>query len=376
MDFIIKVQSSEKTIGEIISCQFPGKLCAPGETIRFPLSVKNPLGVKLQFRLNVKFFPSNWTVFVRNVGGEAVTIVTLEGGESVNLNVEVSVPAGESEGEYEIIFGASSSAVSRDLTLFVVVEEKLEGKPVIDLRAIPPYLDAYAGSQATFKVRLENEGEDDQLFDLAVSGLPPDLRTWFEGSDKQEMTRVYVEAGGSKEFYVVVSTPKGARLGAYPFVVSVASTSINRTVSLTLNILGLYEIKVTNVNFYTSLNVGGQGTFSLTVRNDGSQDVTNVKVGVTGTVPDGFTVSLEPTSVYSLKVDETVTFTITVKTESSVNAGNYYINFNTWSDQTEAQSFTLRVEVVQEMSWTIYGGVLIVIAVIGLFLVYRRFGRR
>jgi len=129
LDFIIKVQSSEKTIGEIISCQFPGKLCAPGETIRFPLSVKNPLGVKLQFRLNVKFFPSNWIVFVRNVGGEAVTIVTLEGGESVNLNVEVSVPAGESEGEYEIIFGASSSAVSRDLTLFVVVEEKLEGKP-------------------------------------------------------------------------------------------------------------------------------------------------------------------------------------------------------------------------------------------------------
>jgi len=369
LDFMIKVQPSSKTM---ISCQFPGKSCAPGDTIRFQVKVTNPVDVEQRFSISIDPVPPGWIISIKSVGGEAVVEVTLGGSEFVDLVVNVSTPPSVSEGKYSLLFTAKSPSMSENLPLLLVVQRPTAG---IELRAIPPYLDVYAGSQARFKLGLSNVGGYDQLLNLTAGGLPQDLRAWFEDASKQEITKVNVEAGQSKEFYVVVSTPKGARLGAQSFVVSVAG-GVSKTVSLTLNVLGLYKLSITNANFYTSLNVGGQGTFSLTVRNDGTQVVTNVKAAVTGTVPDGFTVSLEPTSVYSLKVDETVTFTITVKTESSVNAGNYYINFNTWSDQTEAQSFTLRVEVVQEMSWTIYGGVLIVIAVIGLFLVYRRFGRR
>ncbi|MEM2926929.1 MAG: NEW3 domain-containing protein, partial [Candidatus Bathyarchaeia archaeon] len=220
-----------------------------------------------------------------------------------------------------------------------------------------------------------NLGGYNELLDLAIKGLPQDLRAWFEDTSKQEITKVYVEAGQSKEFYAVVSTPKGTSLGARDFFASVNNANLNKTLALTLNILGLYEIRATNANFYTSLSVGGEGTFTLSIRNTGSQKVTNVKA-ICGTTPDGFSVTVDPASLAVLNVDQEATFTITIKTESDVNAGNYYIDFSLSSDQTEPKTFTLRIEVLQETSWILYGGVIMVVALVGLFFVYRRYGRR
>ncbi len=285
------------------------------------------------------------------------------------------MPPEAPDGEYNVIFNASSSAASEYIALLVMVQKFAAGIGV-DLEATPPYLDAYAGSQAKFRLKLKNGGGYDQLFDLDVSGLPPDLRMWFEGSEEQEITRVHVEAGESKEFYVVVALPKEEALGRLDFTVSVASASVTKSSELTLNVLGFYEIKVMNVNFYTRVSVGGETSYEFRVKNTGTHDATNVRVDVASSIPDGFTVDVKPTIFPSLKPDEEGVFVITAKTQSDVNAGNYYIDFEVQSDQTEALIFTLRIEVEQQMSWIFVGGTLVVVAVVALFFIYRRFGRR
>ncbi|MEM2905335.1 MAG: NEW3 domain-containing protein [Candidatus Bathyarchaeia archaeon] len=370
LGFEIKVQPSTKAV---LSSQFPGKSATPGGAVRFQVRVRNPADAEQRFSLSLDPIPAGWTASIKSTGGEAVAEVTLGGNEFVDLVVDVSTPPSVADGRYSLLFTAESSSISEGLPLLVVVERPRAG---IELTAVPPYLDVYAGSQARFKLRLSNVGGYDELLNLSVEGLPHGLRAWFEDAAKQEITKVYVEAGQTKEFYVAVSTPKGATLGAQSFTASAASNGLSKTASLTLNVLGIYQVTVTNVNFYTSLNVGGQGTYALTVKNTGSQDITNVRTVTAGSVPDGFTVSVEPTSKPSLRVDEEATFTVTVKTESDVNAGNYYIDFNVLSDQAEARSFTLQVGVAQETGWMIYAAALIVIALVGLFLVYRRFGRR
>lgn len=225
-------------------------------------------------------------------------------------------------------------------------------------------------------LKLSNIGGYDELLGLSVNGLPPGLTARFEDASKQEITKIYVEAGQSSEPYVVVSTPKGATLGALNFTVTVASADANGVTNLTLNVLGLYEITVTSENFYTSLNVGGEGTFTLTLLNNGTQDIEKVKAVVTGTTPTGFTVTIDPSSVSSLKAGDEATVTFSIQTQSDVNAGNYYLDFNVLSDQTQAQSFTLQVGIVQETSSILYAVIIVVVAVVGLFMVYRKFGRR
>lgn len=371
LNFAITVQPSTETV---LSCRFPGKSGAPGGTFSFQVRVTNPADLEQRYSLSINAIPVGWIASIESTTGESVTTVTLGGGESVDLVVDVSTPPSASDGKYNLILAANSSSMSEELQLLLTLQRAAAD---IELAATPPYIDVYAGSQARFKLTASNMGGYDELLNLTAEPVSQDFRVWFEDAAKQQITKLYVEVGQSKDFYVVVAVPSGADLGTQSFAVSVASDTVRESVNLSLNVLGLYQVTVTNTNFYTSLNVGGQGTFTLTVRNDGTEDVTNVQAAVSSaTVPDGFTVTLEPASVYSLPPGGEAAFLITVQTQATVNAGNYYIDFTVWSGQTQAQSYTLRVEVIQQTSWMIYGGILIVAAVVGLFLIYRRFGRR
>ena len=369
LDFIVKVQQSNQTV---ISCQFPGKSTQSGDTVQYQLKVTNPTDVEQLFNVSVSSTPNDWTASTKNTGGEAVDEMTLGGGETQNLVVEVSTPTNVDGGTYSLIFTVKSKWISESLPLILNVQKPTAG---ITLQAVPPYADIYGGSEARFKLDLSNFGGYNELLNLTAEGLPQGFRAWFEDATKQEITKVYVQAGQSTEFYLVVSTPKGVKLSAQSFSTSVANAGLKETVDLTLNMLGQFDVSVTNQNFYTSLNVGGQSTFTLTVLNNGSQEITNVKAAM-GTAPDGFTVSVDPASLSSLGIDQEGTFTFTVLTQSSVNAGNYYIDFNVMSDQTAQQSFTLRVETLQGTNWIIYAGILVVIAIVALLMIYRRFGRR
>ena len=313
--------------------------------------------------------------FIKSVAGEPVKEVTLEGKDLADLTVEVQVPRGEAEGNYDVLFEASSVAASEDLTLLVVVE-KIAAVLGVDLQAMMPYLDAYAGTQAKFRFRLANEGGYDQLFDLNMEGLPQDLRAWFEGSEGEEIKKVYVESGESEEFSLVASVPRERIFGELNFTVSATSPSITKNVSVTLNVLGMHDIWVMNQNFYVSLTVGGETDFILRVMNRGTDVVTKLEALTMGQVPSGFTVDIEPAVISSLRPQEEATFTLKVSSEPDVNAGNYYVDMKVQSDQTEPSMFSLQIGVEPQMSWVYIGGGLVLVAAIVLFFIYRKFGRR
>jgi uncharacterized membrane protein len=77
-----------------------------------------------------------------------------------------------------------------------------------------------------------------------------------------------------------------------------------------------------------------------------------------------------------LRVGEEASFSIHISTTPDVNAGNYYIDFTLSSDQAPPSQFTLRVELFHETSWLLYGGIAVMLALTGLIIMYRRFGRR
>ncbi|NVL93611.1 MAG: carboxypeptidase regulatory-like domain-containing protein, partial [Desulfobacterales bacterium] len=131
----------------LIFCQFPGKSAAPGESVKFQVRVKNPFGVRLRFEVAVDSVPNDWMAIVKSAGGEAVTEANLDSNEFADLIVEVYVPREEADGTYDVAFKASSPVRSENLTLTVNVE-KIGAGMGVDLHAMAPYLDAYAGSRA------------------------------------------------------------------------------------------------------------------------------------------------------------------------------------------------------------------------------------
>jgi uncharacterized membrane protein len=362
----------EQSNNDIVTCKFSGKTIIPGESTQFQVTVSNPLSVQQQFNLLVTS-PSGWTVSVEDTGGETISQVTLGGSESVNLVIYASAPITADEGRYNLTFTAESQNMSQDLQLLVLLHR---ASARIEASAVPPYLDVYAGSKAKFTLKISNVGGYDELLNLTTQGLPEDLSATFQDSLSQEITKLYLEPAKSSNVYLIVTTPAGATLGAQNITIPIVGQGVNSTISLTLNVIGLYQVKVTTTNFYTSLNVGGTGSFTLNLANDGSEVLHNLKVVQTGTTPDGFTLDITPSSGSNLNTGNDTDITFTITTQSDVSAGTYYLNFNVLSDQTQAQSFALQVEVQQNTSWVIYAIVLIIAAIVGMFLIYRKFGRR
>lgn len=356
----------------ILSCQLPLKVARPGGSARFQIKLINPTSFTQEFKVLAKDLPSGWDAKVKTADGESVSTVSIGGGSSITLIVEVSVPDNTNDGLYSVTLMAEASGFSESATLYVEVQSP---STEINLRAIPPYLDAYGGSEAQFKIQVLNSGGRDELLNITHIGLPEEFRVKFKDSSGKEITAIYVEAGVSRDFLVSVSIPTGAEMGAKKFTVALFNADVRKEVDLTLNVLGLYKIEITTKNFYTTLNVGGVGSFTLNVKNTGSMDVTNVRVGSVS-VPEGFSISVSPESIPLLKVNQEGIFTITISSEPNVNAGNYYIDFNILSDQTERLIFTLRVEVFQTINWLLYAGIGIIVVIIFLFIIYRKFGRR
>lgn len=384
--FMLKVRSADGVISSsydlkvkvervsqpILLCRFPLKLTQPGGVSKFQVDLINPTSLDQAFKISVRGLPSGWDAKVKTAEGELVSIVNVRGGSSITLVTEVSVPSDANTGVYDITFTAESPELSESIELYVEVQSPLIK---ISLNAIPPYLDVYSGSKAKFKMQVSNTGGKDELLNITSLGLPEEFKVKFEDSGGNEITAVYVEAGATKEFFVVVSVPEDIELGARKFTISVFNAEVEEKADLTLNVLGLYRIVIMNTNFYTTLSVGGEGTFTLNVKNTGSMEVTNVRVKSVS-VPEGFTIDISPESILSLKVNEEGSFTIIISSDPNINAGNYYIDFNVLSDQTEKLSFTLRVEVFQTTNWLLYAGIGIVIALVFLVLIYRKFGRR
>jgi len=355
-----------------LSCQLPRKVVQPGETAKFQVSLTNPTSIEQAFNVSVSGLRRGWSAKIKTSGGESVEVVSVGAGGTATLAVEVITPANASSAAYPIVLTARSAWLLENLTLWVTVEMP---PAKVELKAVPPYLDAYGGSEAKFKIQVSNTGGLGELLHLAAQGLPPNYRVVFQDSAGRQITAIYVEAGQLKEFYVAVSAPRG-EMGTRSFTVYASNAELQEKVDLTLNVIGLYEISLTNQNFYASTSVGDKAEYALYVKNTGNMEVSSVKVALRGSAPDGFTISVYPDSIQSLGINQEASFTITIQTAPNVNAGNYYIDFQVTSDQTAALPFTLRVEVFQPINWVLYAVIVLVIAVIPLSLVYRRFGRR
>ncbi|MEM2103518.1 MAG: NEW3 domain-containing protein [Candidatus Bathyarchaeia archaeon] len=357
----------------LLSCQLPMKAVQPGETARFQVSLSNPIPTEQTFSISVDSVPMGWNAKIKTSGGENMQVINAYAGETVTLTVEVCTPTNANNGTYPIFLTAKSTWILENLTLWVTVQSP---SAVIELKAVPPYLDIFGGSDAQFKIQASNIGRLDELLNLTAEGLPSDFKVIFKDSAGKQIKAIYVEAGQLKDFYVVVSTPIGQKLGARNFTVYAFNAELREKVDLTVNILGFYKVELTNQNFYTATNVGGEATYILYTKNTGNVDVTNVKVAAAGLIPDGFIISISPSSIQSLGINQQASFLIEIKTESDVNAGNYYVNFQVTSDQTDSLLFTLRVEVFQTTNWILYALVIFIVAVIVLLIIYRKFGRR
>ena len=126
--------------------------------------------------------------------------------------------------------------------------------------------------------------------------------------------------------------------------------------------------------YRTEITGGDTATFEVTVRNRGRGiSFTDVRPNVSA--PAGWRIDVSPTTATSIAPGARKVFNVVVIPPTDIVAGEYRLRMTVGSDQTE-QEVEFRV-IVEEKPFIAFMGVaILIVVVIGLFIMFKKFGRR
>ncbi|MCW4018177.1 MAG: NEW3 domain-containing protein [Candidatus Bathyarchaeota archaeon] len=363
------------TNDSILFCQFPGKSVSPGEAVKFQMSLTNPFSVPMRFGLSVLDVPANWTVLIKNAGGDYVTEVILGANEVAEVVVELKCPPSTATNKtYDMSFVAE--AVNQNVTDSVPVAVTVtELASEIALTVRLPEVAIEAGNSVSYPIAVSNSGVVDRFLLLSIEP-PANWKTAFKLGGV-EVTKLYLMGGNTSELTVDVTPPSSVALNTYTFPIYLKSESgiILAQANLTTTIVGSYNLGLSLSTYMTTANSGESATFTATVTNMGYTTLTGIRMNITLPVED-WSVSFTPVQVNTLGPRESASFNVVVKTTENTVSGDYMVTVKGESDQMGSGQNQVRLTVSASTSWGLYG-IGIAVAFIGLLVVvFWKFKRR
>ncbi len=125
-------------------------------------------------------------------------------------------------------------------------------------------------------------------------------------------------------------------------------------------------------------NSGSAGTVTdqqITLTNNGTAPITNVKVSATGPSAD-WKFDFDQPTIATIAAGDTVTVTAKVTPANNAIAGDYNLTFSANGDNGATASQTIRFTVTTSIFGGLVAVVIVVLLAAGLWYVFRRYGRR
>ncbi|MGQ9478842.1 MAG: NEW3 domain-containing protein, partial [Thermoproteota archaeon] len=361
----------EKSDAQILTAMYPITQATPGSEVVFDFTVRNILTHGFTGILSLKL-PSGWSGNIVKSDGSILYGVSLEPGASVNARLKLSIPLNEAPEKYETVLFLKTQTFEAELPFSIIITK---GMPRIKLWTDTPYVDAYAGSVATFSIQVENIGDSNGMVDISVLDLPEGYSWAIRDLSGNALSKLYLKAGESKGLNVVVNIPPLAEPDVKLVRVQANAENSSDQLNLELGILGKYGLSYVTQSFYCETTAGDLAVFTLEVKNTGYSPLSNLAIEVTD-IPNGFSINIDPNIVLLLKPQESSTFSITITTDADLSAGDYYLTLNLKADQVQASTRSLHVYVKQRGEVMLIGIIILVIMASALLLLYRRYGRR
>ncbi len=339
------------------------KLVYPGSSFTMKLKVKN-VGERqaVNAYLSMNFGASG---MVPDYQVEKISVGTLKAGETKTIDVPVKVLKTAEPGFYSI--SASISCKDNDgteqgpftPTMYITVnkanEEQVKTEsPVISLSTSDNYIVLQPDSEDTLNVTVKNDGKAD-AYDVklsVVSGLDTSIGIT-KAFTTDSISVGTIKAGESKEVEVPIRVAKNFGAGLYEIQMAAAykdeKENEKTSSNMTMYVKGASVIdpeKKTAVSIGNvsqspeSPKAGEKVTVSFDVINDGTADITNVKVAGTGLSSSGFEpVSSEPyKKVGTIKAGTKSRVSMTFKVGKNIAEG--FNTLNVTCEYTDASGIT------------------------------------
>ena len=362
--------------GLVVSAQYPAVVVAPGSKVSFDISIRTTQSERVG--LTVEGAPADWTVALRG-GGYVIdgvqtqvapgTEAGTDAASSVRLDITVPPTAAAATVRMDVV--ARGPTETARLPLSVRVSPEAAGQ--VGLRTDFPQLRGASDATFSFNLTLANDTAEDQSFGVAATG-PTGWTVDAKVSSQAQAATAIVKAGSTTAIQVTAKAPPGVAAGTYPIVVEATGGPNTARTELAVQVTGTYALTVTTPDgrLNAQASAGSVTDMSLVVRNTGTAAAENVKV--VATLPSGWTATFEPDTV-TVPPGSDVQVTAHLTPSSAAIAGDYVATFRASNDLANA-SAQIRVTVETSLLWGAVGLGLIVLVLIGLGVVFQRYGRR
>ena len=243
----------------------------------------------------------------------------------------------------------------------------------VTLTTDTPQVKGASNASFRFSLTLTNDTPEDLPFSVAAGG-PAGWTVTAQVGTTAQAASVIVKAGATSTVSVTAKAADGTAAGTYPITVDATSGSQTAHADLSVEITGSYSLTLTTSDqrLNMSATAGTTTDLTLTVSNTGTADV--AAVAMTASAPTGWTVKFDPTPV-DVPANQQVQVVAHVTPSSDAIAGDYVTSFKATATEANA-SADVRVTIETSLFWGAVGIGLIVIVLVGLWLTFRRFGRR
>jgi uncharacterized membrane protein len=352
-----------------LTTPYPSVTIQPGNTVTFSLDVAVPHPERVGFA--VAGTPSGWTAYVRG-GGNIVSAIYAGGVTAAAVDLSVVVPQTATPGTSTLTVTATSDQGTRKLDIDVIVLGVTGG--AITLTSAFPQLSGAPTSTFSYSVTLANTGTQKETYTLAGQGPDGWTVSVHPSSNAQALTDT-IDGGGTDTLSVTAQPPTSIPAGAYPLQVTASSGGQSANAALEADVTGTPGLTLGTPNqvLNASITAGSTGTVSLVVTNSGSTVLQAVTV--TASSPTGWTTTFAPASIPTIQPGASDTVVATVKPSSDALAGDYDVTF-TATGGSATSNVDIRTTVQTSPLWGFIGIALIVLVILALGWIFRRFRRR
>jgi len=360
--------------GLSISTPFPGTTVTAGKTASFSLTLDNATAIPMNAAVSVSGVPDGWTAQLLGNSNQ-VSRVFVRANNSATVQLSIVIPPDAKEGDYNMEVTANAEGIASDtlaLTLTVSKKDVTQGSFTSQF----PELQGGATTSFTFNASLTNNGSEDRYYSLTANA-PDGWQVTFQPTGASaSVASMTIPAGQSQSLSIAVKPPADVKAGDYKIPITAVSTAESASLDLTVTITGNYSMTLATKDgtLNASAQVGKKTPVSLVLTNTGSVDLT--AVALTSTTPtDGWAISFDNAKIDSLAAGASQDIVAYIQPDAKAVTGDYPATITATAGSTKA-NLDLRVAVKTSTMWGIIAVVIIVVLVGGLYLVFRKFGRR
>ncbi|HET9852641.1 MAG TPA: NEW3 domain-containing protein [Candidatus Limnocylindrales bacterium] len=355
--------------GLSLTTQFPAVTVTPGTKVSIDLAVDANEDARVA--LSLSGVPASWTAELHG-GGYVVGAVHVDGNDPTDVRLDVDVPS-DASGTTRITVRASATGTVVDLPIDITAQVGAGGE--VNLETDVVALQGPASDTFTFTTSLRNDKEEDLTFTTTATG-PADWDVSAKATAQSNAVSAVVKAGAVSQITVTANPPEDVVAGTYPINLSVVVGEETLTQDLQVVVTGSYTLTLDTPTGVLSTR-GSAGTLTdqqFDITNTGSAPLTNVVM--TATPPTDWKVEFDPATTATLAAGESVRVTAHITPTSDAIAGDYTIQFRAASEESDDDSAEIRYTVEASPIGAVLGAALIVVALGGLYWVFRRYGRR